>query len=179
MVGSETGGAVHSGRSLRIGLAALVTMAVAAGPALAGEAAGEMIASLPSAVAGVEAPAPRTISIVARIDLSEQQMHVYIDDRFAYRWPVSTARARYVTPIGFYQAEWLSRYHRSRKYDWAPMPWSVFFHRGYAIHGTTEIKNLGRPASHGCVRLHPDNAKIFFELVKSYGLDATLISVVR
>jgi len=59
------------------------------------------------------------------------------------------------------------------------MPWSVFFYKGYAIHGTTEIKRLGRPASHGCVRLHPDNAKVFFELVKSKGLDSTLISVVR
>jgi len=140
--------------------------------------AGEMLASLPNAPIEAAADGP-AVSVVARIDLSEQRMYVYVDDVFMYRWPVSTARARYVTPRGFYKAEWLSRYHRSRKYDWAPMPWSVFFYKGYAIHGTTEIRNLGRPASHGCVRLHPDNAKIFFELVKERGLDRTLISVVR
>jgi lipoprotein-anchoring transpeptidase ErfK/SrfK len=139
----------------------------------------DVMASLPDGPPGGEVAAPRTISVVARIDLSEQQMYVYVDDQFAYQWPVSTARARYVTPLGFYSAEWLSRYHRSRKYDWAPMPYSVFFHKGYAIHGTTEIKRLGTPASHGCVRLHPENAKIFFNLVKERGLEATLISVVR
>lgn len=160
------------------GIAAAAVLAVAL--AAVGQArAEEIVASLPDGAANAEVAAPRTISVVARIDLSEQQMYVYVDDQFAYQWPVSTARARYVTPLGFYQAEWLSRYHRSRKYDWAPMPWSVFFHKGYAIHGTTEVKRLGRPASHGCVRLHPDNAKIFFNLVKERGLEATLISVVR
>jgi hypothetical protein len=138
----------------------------------------QVVASLPAAPLE-QAAETAPVSVVARIDLSEQHMYVYVDDVFMYRWPVSTARARYVTPRGFYKAEWLSRYHRSRKYDWAPMPWSVFFYKGYAIHGTTEIKRLGRPASHGCVRLHPDNAKIFFELVKERGLDRTLISVVR
>ena len=83
------------------------------------------------------------------------------------------------TPVGRYKAEWLSRYHRSRKYDNAPMPWAVFFYGGYAVHGTTEIKRLGRPASHGCVRLHPENAKIFFSLVKKVGMPNTLITVVR
>ena len=59
------------------------------------------------------------------------------------------------------------------------MPWAVFFNGGYAIHGTTEIRALGRPASHGCVRLHPDNAKAFFSLVKIVGMENTLIDVVQ
>jgi lipoprotein-anchoring transpeptidase ErfK/SrfK len=68
---------------------------------------------------------------------------------------------------------------RSRKYNNAPMPWSVFFYRGYAIHGTTDIRRLGQVASHGCVRLHPDNARTFYRLVEAYGKKATLVSVVR
>ncbi len=173
---------MKSGIDRVLGIAGRCAAAVALAlvVSVAGQARAEdVMASLPEGGANAEVAAPRTISVVARIDLSEQQMYVYVDDQFAYQWPVSTARARYVTPLGFYSAEWLSRYHRSRKYDWAPMPWSVFFHKGYAIHGTTEIKRLGRPASHGCVRLHPENAKIFFELVKARGLDATMISVVR
>ena len=170
----SSGLGIRGGRLAAIfGVAAFVAAACNA-PAQAED----RLASLPDAPAE-QVAAPPPVSVVARIDLSEQHMYVYIDDVFMYRWPVSTARARYVTPRGFYNAEWLSRYHRSRKYDWAPMPWSVFFYKGYAIHGTTEIKRLGRPASHGCVRLHPDNAKVFFELVKSKGLDSTLISVVR
>jgi lipoprotein-anchoring transpeptidase ErfK/SrfK len=57
----------------------------------------------------------------------------------------------------------------SRKYDMSPMPHSIFFHGGYAIHGTPYVGNLGRPASHGCVRLHPDNARKLFSMVKSAG----------
>jgi lipoprotein-anchoring transpeptidase ErfK/SrfK len=50
----------------------------------------------------------------------------------------------------------------SRKYDNSPMPYSVFFRGGYAVHGTSYVKQLGRPASHGCVRLpHAFAAKLF------------------
>lgn len=57
------------------------------------------------------------------------------------------------------------------------MPFSIFFHRGYAIHGTTEINNLGTPASHGCIRLHPEQAETLFNLVQQHGKDQTLIRI--
>jgi lipoprotein-anchoring transpeptidase ErfK/SrfK len=126
----------------------------------------------------VEADPPLPV-MVARIDLSDQTMNVYLEDQLTYTFLVSTARGGYITPVGRYKAEWLSPRHRSRRYDNAPMPWAVFFHGGYAVHGTTEIRRLGRPASHGCVRLHPDNAKMFFSLVKQVGMENTLITVVR
>jgi lipoprotein-anchoring transpeptidase ErfK/SrfK len=117
--------------------------------------------------------------VVARVDLSDQKMYVYVGEKFKYVFPVSSGRGSYHTPTGEWKPEWLSRYHRSRKYHNAPMPWSVFFYRGYAVHGTTDIRHLGSPASHGCIRLHPDNAKIFYNLVQASGKDSTLISVVR
>jgi lipoprotein-anchoring transpeptidase ErfK/SrfK len=55
--------------------------------------------------------------------------------------------------------------HYSRKYDNAPMPHSIFFKGGYAIHGTNHVGMLGRPASHGCVRLSPANASILYAIV--------------
>ncbi len=131
----------------------------------------------PLAAPAAEETTPPTI--VARIDLSDQTMNVYVAEHLTYTFKVSTARRGYITPVGRYQALWLSPKHRSRKYDNAPMPWSVFFHGGYAVHGTTDIRRLGKPASHGCVRLHPDNAKTFFSLVKEAGLEATLITVVK
>ena len=65
----------------------------------------------------------------------------------------------------------------SKKYHNSPMPHSIFFRGGYAIHGTTSIKSLGRPASHGCVRLHPSNAATLYSLVKQAGSGNTRISI--
>lgn len=111
------------------------------------------------------------------VHLSQQSMTVYENDFPAYEWPVSTARRGYHTPVGTFHPLRLERTWYSRKYDLSPMPYSIFFHGGYAIHGTREIRRLGRPVSHGCVRLRPDNAKILFDLVRQYGRDDTLITI--
>ena len=118
-------------------------------------------------------------SLVASIDLSRQTMAVSVDGRLAYSWRVSTARPGYRTPIGSFTPKRLERSWFSRKYDNAPMPHSVFFYGGYAIHGTTDIRHLGQPVSHGCVRLHPDNARLLFNLVRKHGMGATRIVVRR
>lgn len=153
--------------------------ATAAMPAFAEPDSIQMASAEPAASAGESAADEQKPLVVARIDVSDQRMYVYVDERLVDVFKVSTARRGYVTPTGRYRALWLSRFHRSRKYDWAPMPYSVFFNGGYAVHGTTDIKRLGRPASHGCVRLHPENAKIFYDLVKASGKENTIITVVR
>jgi len=107
--------------------------------------------------------------IVARITLSTQTMHVYRDGQLLYEWPVSTARRGKVTPTGSWTAQWLSRNHRSSRYNNAPMPYSIFYNGHYAIHGTDQISRLGRPASAGCIRLHPDNARVLFAMVLQEG----------
>lgn len=118
-------------------------------------------------------------NLVAQISLSQQQMTVSENGIVRYRWKVSTARKGYVTPQGSWSAKWLSRNHRSRKYDNAPMPYAVFFNGGYAVHATYDLKRLGRPASHGCVRLHPENAAEFFSLAQGVGLQNTRIVITR
>ena len=117
--------------------------------------------------------------LVAKVDLSAQTMTVIKNGRVMYRWPVSTARRGYVTPTGSWRAKRIHRMWHSRKYDMSPMPYSVFYHRGYAIHGTGAVSRLGRPASHGCVRLHTANAKVFYSLVKQAGMGNTRIVVQR
>jgi hypothetical protein len=104
--------------------------------------------------------------IVITVDKSAQRLSVNVDGVTRYQWPVSTARWGYRTPVGTYRPERLERQWYSRKYDWSPMPHSIFFHHGYAIHGSTEVSRLGRPASHGCIRLHPQNAATLFDLVR-------------
>jgi len=115
----------------------------------------------------------------ARIHLSSQTMMVFHEGRLVYHWPVSTARAGKVTPLGTFTAQWLSRHHKSSRYNNAPMPFSIFFHGHYAIHGTDQISRLGEPASAGCIRLHPENAAVLFELARREGLDNTRIVISR
>ncbi len=113
--------------------------------------------------------------IVVTVDKSAQRLSVTVDGAPRYQWPVSTARIGYRTPNGSYKPQWLARKWFSRKYDWSPMPYSIFFNEGYAIHGSYEISHLGRPASHGCIRLHPANAAILFALVKERMGDTTIV----
>ena len=113
--------------------------------------------------------------VVVTVDKTAQQLSVDVDGAHRYDWPVSTARWGYRTPNGTYRPERLARKWFSRKYDWSPMPWSIFFDEGYAIHGSYEISHLGRPASHGCIRLHPNNAKILFELVQQHTKDTRIV----
>jgi lipoprotein-anchoring transpeptidase ErfK/SrfK len=112
-----------------------------------------------------------------RIDLSDQEMIVSLDDQPQYHWPISTARAGKCTPIGTYGVQSMKRMHYSTLYNNAPMPWSIFFKGNYAIHGTTQVDRLGTTASAGCVRLHPENAKMLFDLVLEHGRANTVIRI--
>lgn len=117
--------------------------------------------------------------VLARVSISTQTMKVYHEGRLLYTWPVSTAKAGKITPAGTFEPEFLSKNHRSRRYNNAPMPYAIFYDGNYAIHGTDQIKRLGKPASHGCVRLHPDNAKILFQMVKAEGMENTRVVIVQ
>ena len=128
-------------------------------------------------VLSVLATAGASAAIVARIDLSQQIMTVSENGSVVHRWSVSTARKGYRTPVGTFRPTRMHRMWYSRKYDNSPMPHSIFFRSGYAIHGTNYVKSLGRPASHGCVRLAPGNARALYNLVKAHGPGNTRIIV--
>lgn len=117
--------------------------------------------------------------VVARISISTQTMKVYHEGRLLFTWPVSTAKAGKITPTGVYQPELLSKNHRSRRYNNAPMPYAIFYDGDYAIHGTDQVKRLGQPASHGCVRLDPANAQILFGMVRAEGMENTQVVIVN
>ncbi|MCQ8781312.1 L,D-transpeptidase [Mangrovibrevibacter kandeliae] len=134
------------------------------------------VCALGLAVGSAGAAAPR---LVARVDLSSQTMTVSYDGELVHRWAVSTARRGYVTPVGTYRPTRMHRMWYSRKYDNSPMPYSIFFRGGYAVHGTDALRNLGRPASHGCVRLDPRNAAVLFDYVKRVGPSNARIVITR
>jgi lipoprotein-anchoring transpeptidase ErfK/SrfK len=127
---------------------------------------GALIAAL-----AVSAPAHATVDI--QIDLATQHMHVQSASG-TYDWPISSARAGYVTPTGTFAPQRLAEVYYSKKYDNAPMPHAIFFYYGFAIHGSYEVKHLGHPASHGCVRLSPTNAAKLYALVQNEGATITI-----
>ncbi|MCX7315000.1 MAG: L,D-transpeptidase [Alphaproteobacteria bacterium] len=115
--------------------------------------------------------APASAKILIEIDKSAQRMVVSQDGTVLHTWPVSTGLRGHDTPAGEFKPFRMEKEHYSREWDDAPMPHSIFFtQRGHAIHGTEAVRNLGRPASHGCVRLDPQNARELFGLVKQEGM---------
>ena len=125
-------------------------------------------AGLDSALAGV----------LIKVNKTTQRMHVVMNGEVRYSWAVSTGMSGYSTPVGFHAPSHLAKHHRSREWDDAPMPHSIFFtSRGHAIHGSNAIHRLGSPASHGCIRLSPANAATLFALVKEEGIAHTRISI--
>src|SRR5438874_12194234 len=97
---------------------------------------------------------PASAGLLVHISKSSQRMDVVVDGVRRFSWPISTGRGGYGTPSGVFRPQMLARSWFSRRYYNSPMPYSIFFHRGYAIHGTYYLSQLGGPASHGCVRLH-------------------------
>lgn len=119
-----------------------------------------------------------TGAVLVNIDKTNQKMTVFLNGAPAYEWPVSTGRAGYSTPSGTFTATSMNEIWYSKQWDNAPMPHSIFFIKdGHAIHGSFDVKNLGRPASHGCVRLSPKNAATLYALVKKNGLGNTQVAV--
>ncbi len=128
---------------------------------------------------GLQPTLASAASLVARVSISEQKMTVIQNGRVIHRWDVSTARRGKVTPTGQWSAKWLSRNHRSSRYNNAPMPYAIFYNGHYAVHGTDQVGRLGSPASAGCIRLHPGNAAKLFALTQSVGLKNVRIVVQR
>ncbi|WP_462119268.1 L,D-transpeptidase [Methylorubrum extorquens] len=105
-------------------------------------------------------------------------MRVTVGGKLRYSWAVSTGRAPYKTPAGTFRPFRMEKEHYSKEWDEAPMPYSIFFTAaGHAIHASNATRQLGRPASHGCVRLAPSNAAALFTLVRAEGPGATKVTI--
>jgi hypothetical protein len=129
------------------------------------------------AIAPPSPPPPPPITLLLKADLTTQKLTVREGDRVLHVWPISSGRRGYATPTGTFRPAWTARMWRSRQYDDAPMPHSIFFNKGIAFHATTAVSMLGRPASHGCLRLAPAHAAELYALVRRHGLVQTKVVV--
>ena len=135
------------------------------------------LAPLVATVFGLAAAAPAQADLVVHISKGAQRMTVFRDGQPIHTWVVSTGRSGYGTPSGVFHPQRMARTWFSKAYYNSPMPHSIFFHGGYAIHGSYAINRLGGPASHGCIRLHPSNAATLFSLVSHEGPGRTRIVI--
>lgn len=127
---------------------------------------------------GLMATTAWALSVDITINKVSQKMTVRVDGKSKYVWPVSTGARGYDTPSGKFKPFRMEKEHFSKEWDDAPMPNSMFFTpRGHAIHGSYHVKSLGRRASHGCVRLAPENAAVLFGLVQKAGMQNTTITL--
>jgi len=124
--------------------------------------------------------------IWAKISKKNQRMYLYVDGQLVDTFKVSTGDTKHETPVMDRRPSGpIFQKYTSKKFpggNWnglGNMPYVVFLSGGYGLHGTTKgnIPKLGKKASHGCIRLHPDNAKIFNELVRKVGLSNTWITI--
>lgn len=122
----------------------------------------------------------------AHIQKEKQQLYLYVDGSLVDSFKVSTGDTKHETPkLDLRPSGPMFKKYTSKKYPGGNyqglgnMPYVVFLKGGFAIHGTTtgNITKLGKKASHGCVRLHPDNGKLFFELVKQVGIENTWVTI--
>lgn len=135
-------------------------------------------ASLSRRAVDADLAGARDAAILVNIDKTNQLMTVFLGGEERYEWPVSTGKLGYSTPSGTYTATSMNEIWYSKQWDNAPMPHAVFFMKdGHAIHGTFEVRNLGQPVSHGCVRISPKNAATLYALVKKNGLENTQVVV--
>ena len=149
--------ALHQSRSIKAAQRRAKARAIARAAAMKADVARAAIVARPGS------------TVEARVDLNAQRMVVTVGGEVAHVWHVSTARKGFVTPRGVYSPKRMHVSYFSKKYYNSPMPYSIFFKGGYAVHGTGAVKALGRPASHGCIRLATGNARTLYNLVKQFG----------
>jgi lipoprotein-anchoring transpeptidase ErfK/SrfK len=122
----------------------------------------------------------------AKVSKKDQRLYLFIDGEPVDTFKVSSGDKQHETPNFDTRVDGrMFKKYTSKKYPGGNynglgnMPYVVFIRGGYALHGTTlgNIPKLGRKASHGCVRLHPNNAKIFFELVQNVGPENVWVTI--
>jgi hypothetical protein len=118
-------------------------------------------------------------NVVITVNKATQEMTVAVNGEALYHWPASTGRAGYETPSGTFHVFRMEVDHVSKEWDDAPMPHSLFFTKiGHAIHGYHATRRIGTPASHGCVRLAPQNAATLYALVEREGMLNTTVVLI-
>jgi lipoprotein-anchoring transpeptidase ErfK/SrfK len=117
---------------------------------------------MPSAAEAPPAPIFTGKSIV--ISIEKQRIYAYENGQLVRSHLVSTGRARTPTVLGDYRiyVKHVKTNMRGPDYFLPDVPYTMYFHAGYGIHGTYWHNSFGRPMSNGCVNLPTHEAEWFF-----------------
>jgi lipoprotein-anchoring transpeptidase ErfK/SrfK len=122
-------------------------------------------APAPTPRPGVPPPAPGSTGKEIVVVLHEQRVYAYQNGQVVHSSLASTGIARYPTPVGRYSiyVKYFSTLMTGPGYYLPNVPYTMYFYRGYGLHGTYWHNNFGRPMSHGCVNLPTPEARWLFE----------------
>jgi lipoprotein-anchoring transpeptidase ErfK/SrfK len=136
--------------------------------------------STPTAAAPTAVPAPAAMAVPVPtsaprpgaagekwidVDLTGQQLTAYEGSTPVFQTSVSTGLTNTPTVVGEFRIYWkLSAGDMAGPGYYLPaVPFTMYFYRGYALHGTYWHDNFGQPMSHGCVNLRTEDARWLFD----------------
>jgi len=116
-------------------------------------------------------PDPRNQSgDLIEVSIAKQRLTAWRDGKVVYRFVISTGRPGYETPPGHYKV--LEKYENRWSRKWSVwMPYAMRWYQGYFIHQLPHkdgssynigASKLGKPDSHGCVRVNVGDAETLF-----------------
>ncbi len=99
------------------------------------------------------------------VDLTKQQLTAYQGTSPVFQALVSTGLPGTPTVIGQFRIYWklVATDMAGPGYYLPAVPYTMYFLRGYSLHGTYWHHNFGQPMSHGCVNLRTEDAKWLFD----------------
>jgi lipoprotein-anchoring transpeptidase ErfK/SrfK len=99
------------------------------------------------------------------VDLSNQTLYAYHGDQIINAFLISSGTSSFPTVTGTFKifAKYSQYTMRGPEYDISDVPYTMFFYKGYSIHGTYWHDNFGTPMSHGCVNMDTTDAAWIYE----------------
>lgn len=98
------------------------------------------------------------------VNLTDQTLTAWQGDVAVMHTYISSGRSPTPTVTGHFKIG--QKYSSQRMvgpgYDLPGVPWVMYFHGGYAIHGAYWHNNFGTPMSHGCVNMTPGESQILY-----------------
>ena len=136
--------------------------------------------------APVSAARPLTTTLRLEADLAERTLYVWAGDSLVHLVPVAVGKPGHATPTGSFtidrviwnpgwvppEAPWArgKRVRGPRDADNPMQAVKIFFREpDYYIHGTNRPETVGSAASHGCLRMRPEDAAELARLVMEHG----------
>jgi lipoprotein-anchoring transpeptidase ErfK/SrfK len=98
------------------------------------------------------------------VNLSQQMLYAYEGDTIVASFLVSTGVPAFPTVTGKFHIyiKLVSTLMAGDGYYLPNVPYTMYFYKGYGLHGTYWHNNFGHPMSHGCVNMYTPDAEWLF-----------------